>query len=433
MLTVGGKALRVESIPHEYFYSLVLRADLFMLSYMDQQEVQVEEIQGLYGPFSVSERLIQKIWLRQDFVDTAMQTVSGKSLVVKDPGRWNFQEGPDFLESQLLIDGQDCVGDVEVHFDVRDWWSHAHGKNPNFNRVRLHVVLYPPDPTAPVVRTGKGFEPETFVLMTYLDRDLESHAMDAALLELESQDELEWVAQFLQNPLAEREAILHQQMATRWTQKLHYAQIRLHKTVWAQACHQCVLEVLGYARNRAPMTRIADRYPFEVLQSSVHTAETLYVSEVNTWKLNSLRPANHPKRRLAQYLQLMEQRPDWPERLLQWGPQLPQGLEVELSRKQFRRQVQMSALVQDLGESVFAGIFSSSRLHTLCCDALFPLLTAYGLPNLQMYWMHWYPGDMPVALRRFLKRADLVSPAEPFSHGALQAALALSLSRAGAS
>ena len=78
----------------------------------------VEEIQGLYGPFTLTERVVQKIWLRQDFATAGLLTVSGKSLVVKDAGRWNLQEGPDFKEARLIVDGVEIVGDVEVHFNV---------------------------------------------------------------------------------------------------------------------------------------------------------------------------------------------------------------------------------------------------------------------------------------------------------------------------
>ena len=61
----------------------------------------VEEIQGLYGPFTLTERVVQKIWLRQDFATARLLTVSGKTLEVKDPGSWNLQEGPDFKEASL--------------------------------------------------------------------------------------------------------------------------------------------------------------------------------------------------------------------------------------------------------------------------------------------------------------------------------------------
>jgi hypothetical protein len=64
---------------------------------------------------------------------TQLRTVSGKTLRVLDPGRWNLLEGPDFLEARLELDGQKLVGDVEVHFHTSDWQLHEHGANPNFN------------------------------------------------------------------------------------------------------------------------------------------------------------------------------------------------------------------------------------------------------------------------------------------------------------
>ncbi|MDP4879876.1 MAG: DUF2851 family protein, partial [Opitutales bacterium] len=70
----------------------------------------MKEIQGLYGPFTLSERVVQKIWLRQDFETSDLTTVSGQSVVVKDPGRWNLLGGPDFKEARLVIDGQSVVG-----------------------------------------------------------------------------------------------------------------------------------------------------------------------------------------------------------------------------------------------------------------------------------------------------------------------------------
>ena len=46
------------------------------------QQDSVQEIQGLYGAFSVSERLLQKIWLRQDAAFSGAYTQSGKRIEV---------------------------------------------------------------------------------------------------------------------------------------------------------------------------------------------------------------------------------------------------------------------------------------------------------------------------------------------------------------
>ena len=63
---------------------------------------ELQEIQGLYGSFSLSERILQKIWLQGDFDQSTLRTESGKRLRVIDPGRWNLLEGPDFLEIAFL-------------------------------------------------------------------------------------------------------------------------------------------------------------------------------------------------------------------------------------------------------------------------------------------------------------------------------------------
>lgn len=141
----------------------------------------VEEVQGLYGPFSVSEKIIQKIWQQGDYYQTDLRTTSGKPLKVLDPGRWNTNEGPDFIEARLEMDGRELVGDVEVHFHASDWFNHGHDQNPNFSKVILHVMLYAPASE----ESASDISIESLVLMPLLERDLEEYAMEAALLDLE--------------------------------------------------------------------------------------------------------------------------------------------------------------------------------------------------------------------------------------------------------
>ena len=81
---------------------------------------EVQEIQGLYGAFTLTERVLQKIWLRQDFSTENLRTACGRSVEVVDPGRWNLLGGPDFKDARLCIDGRQVDGDVEVHFASSD-------------------------------------------------------------------------------------------------------------------------------------------------------------------------------------------------------------------------------------------------------------------------------------------------------------------------
>ena len=57
---------------------------------------RVAEVQGLYGAYSFSEKLLQKIWLRGDFDRAALVLPDGRRLRVRHPGKWNLLGGPDF-------------------------------------------------------------------------------------------------------------------------------------------------------------------------------------------------------------------------------------------------------------------------------------------------------------------------------------------------
>jgi hypothetical protein len=387
----------------------------------------IEEIQGLYGPFTLTERVIQKIWLRQDFAADGLKTVAEQTLVVKDPGRWNLQEGPDFKEARLIINRVEVIGDVEIHFNVSDWHHHQHEGDPNFDSVVLHVVLHPERKNPEPVKTSKGYIPEVLFLLPVLNRDLEAYVMDEALLELEQQDELEWVATFIEQPLEQRLEVLRKQAEQRWALKLSFAQQRLAAVGWEEACHQYALEVLGYARNRAPMSRIASTYALSIFRGKELSAGQLYVEQSN-WKLSGLRPANHPQQRLKQYLSIVAQQPDWPQRLAKVFEAFPVTVD-KVPTAEFRKLVGLAQLRQEISHNVFSDCLSERRLNTMICDAFLPLATAAGILDGVAYWLHWSPGDAPDALSRFLKHASITSRERPQSNGSNQGALALFLSR----
>ena len=416
---------------------------------------QVAEIQGFYGPFTLSERVIQKVWLRQDFVSTGLKTMSGKRLLIKDPGRWNVHEGPDFKEARLVLDDTELIGDVEVHLNLLDWHYHQHASDTNYDRVLLHVVLCLDSNADSVsrVQTSKGDTPELLYLLPLLEQDLESYAMEDALLELEQQDELEWVVRFLELPFEERIRVLKQRSLIRWQQKIAYAQQRLKTEDWETACHSYALEVLGYKRNRTPMLRLATRYPLVQMRKDVCEHQTLAAErrtgntqveksgEVNSiallagrlfdeeaanWKLNGLRPANHPRRRLIQYLKILMKQPYWPDRLADYLKHFP-ATSFGSRTAAFRKAVELSELRAQLSESVFCSIISEKRFNTLTVDAILPLATAAGLLDGFDYWLHWFPGDCPAALQRFLKQAGTVNRQNPLNNGLIQGALGLFL------
>src|SRR5688572_31406343 len=113
---------------------------------MATKHEQVEEMQGLYGPFTIAERVVQKIWLRRDFEQTGLQLIDGRSILIRAPGSWNLLGGPDFREARIVVDDVPLVGDVEVHFHSSDWHAHRHAEDRAYDQVVLHVILFPPGP-----------------------------------------------------------------------------------------------------------------------------------------------------------------------------------------------------------------------------------------------------------------------------------------------
>lgn len=381
---------------------------------MPEKKIQTVDIQGEYGTVTVSERVLQKIWQRGEFRQERLRTSEGQRLAIRRRGRWNTHEGPDFREAELELDGRVLQGDVEVHFYPQDWFLHGHDRDPHFDRVALHVCLFPPLGTQKPVVTAGGHWPPTLVLLDRLNQDLESTASEEALLALEQTERTVALEVMLHRPLEERLFELRERAGRRWRQKAAFARKRLERMEWEQACHLTVLEVLGYRRNRAPMAELAMRYPLGVMGEQ--SAQRLYEDMAGQWALAGLRPPNHPKRRLGQYLSLLERCPDWPERLRGWGLRKGLAVRADAPSAQARRRG-LAGAREVLAEEVLGGAIGGSRFDTLAVDALLPLLAVKTGAELFAAWFHWWAGDMPETLKTFLAQADITGPGRPAANG----------------
>ncbi len=375
-------------------------------------------------PAEVPERLAQRLWLRQAFRHGGLRTLSGKPLRVRRPGRWNHHEGPDFRDSILEIDGQVVRGDVELHLRRRDWARHGHTTDANYGAVALHVVVFPPTVAEQRALTHEGREPETIVLLDWLERDLASLAAEEALLESTRADPIA-----LAEPLAhlQKESLrrsLRAQALRRWRHKRRFAARRLQAHPFAEACHQLLLEGLGYSRNREPMARVALQWPLSRWTQAPPTLECLLNQPDLRWKRGGVRPPNQPAHRLTQYTRLTTRRPDWPDHLLAWGRDLRILAEHGQSTRAFRCEGGFNACRQALAEDVLAGVLAGTRLDTLLADVCLPLLAEHLRVDLFGWWFHARAGDAPQALHELEKLLPLTGTAEwPRCNGWLQALL----------
>lgn len=91
----------------------------------------------------ISERLLHHLWLRKIALKRGLRTCDGQDVEVSNPGLWNGQEGPDFLNARLQwADGRCLEGHVEVHLFSSDWKRHGHHADERYDGVILHVAMW---------------------------------------------------------------------------------------------------------------------------------------------------------------------------------------------------------------------------------------------------------------------------------------------------
>ncbi len=398
----------------------------------------VAEIQGLYGPFSFHEKLLQKIWLRGDFERTKARTADGRMVRIVHPGKWNLLGGPDFRGAKLAIDdGAELIGDVELHLRAADWVAHAHAADRAYDGVVLHVVLFPPE-AGHVTRGGDGREIPVLALLPLLHHDLEEFAAEEAVELLAGRAVARIPDELAALDEVELAALIAEHAAARWRQKVHFARLRVGRLGWEAACHQTALEVLGYRFNRAPMLHIAARWPLAEWGSGTVDPAAIFADQAHAWSLQGVRPANHPRTRLAQYATWAVARPDWPARLGEFASTLPRDSRPTrlLGTREARRAEQFPAVRERFATEICADALGGTRLDNVICDGFLPLMAARdhesgpATDGLGGLWHHWYTGDLPPFVLRALRELGVFAgPTRPACHGAAQGLLGWLLER----
>lgn len=395
----------------------------------------VAEVQGLYGAFSFPEKLLQKIWLRGDFERAAAITADGRRVRIVHPGKWNLLGGPDFSAARLRFGDQperETTGDVEVHLRAPDWDAHGHVRDPAYDRVVLHVVLFPPEKRLTTTGAG-GREIPILALLPLLHRGLEEFAADEAVETLANRPLARLPDELGVLPARELATLLHRHATARWKQKVHYAKLRVERLGWEAACHHAALEILGYRFNRAPMLRIAGEWPLEKWAAGAAQPEEIFAAEAanNGWSLQGVRPANHPRTRLRQYAAWVRERPDWPVRAQAFAAELAAAeIEGATPTREVRRARRFTALRERIADELCAGAIGGTRLDNVICDGLLPLLAARTGRDLHAAWYHWFAGDLPPMLTSGLRQLGFLDGREhPACHGAAQGLLGWLLER----
>ena len=85
------------------------------------------------------EMMYQYLW-RTGALGRDFDLTDGSRIHVANPGRQNFDAGPDFADARVAMGGTVWAGNVEIHVRASDWFLHRHHTDRAYDSVILHVV-----------------------------------------------------------------------------------------------------------------------------------------------------------------------------------------------------------------------------------------------------------------------------------------------------
>ena len=277
------------------------------------------------------ERLLQSVWHHQRLRRDELRTTDGQPVRVLHPGFWNRGAGPDFRAAVVQFgEDQPRSGDIEVDLVSRNWQGHQHDRNPAFANVILHVVWAS---TAETSCPSPALALEPFLDMPLAE--MQSWAVGGAAEHWPESLRGTCCAPLGQLSAAQTEELLQQAAWVRFQRKAGELECRARQAGWEQALWEGVFRALGYKQNVWPMQRLAELLPEmadgaespQALQARLLGVSGFLPAAAaqpddylrvlwehwwresdrfravqmpkNLWRLNGLRPANQPQRRLA--------------------------------------------------------------------------------------------------------------------------------------
>ncbi len=301
----------------------------------------VREPRAFSPVFPYSERHLHCVWYDDDLRPTSLKDASGEPVIVERPGRWNLEAGPDFLAALVRVGSRMIAGDVEIHIHPRDWISHGHHNDTRYDNVRIHVTYF----EAHVDRAL--FPPGTI----HISLQTALHHKPGFSLDCVDPTAYPYSVRGPRRPCHEIIKAAPEGTADALLEAAGKERLRRKAAAFAdiarergtdQALYEEISTALGYKHNKTPFRRLARIVPRDALRhesaGDPHVAyailagvsgllpkepspawppenrrflrrvwddwwprasrwEHLSLPE-NSWRLNGLRPVNHPLRRL---------------------------------------------------------------------------------------------------------------------------------------
>ncbi len=259
----------------------------------------------------VSERQVQAVWYDGRLRPGVMYAADGRRVKVIDPGVWNLEAGPDFLDAVLEIgnSGHRMKGDVEIHLNPSDWAAHHHSSDVRYRNVIAHVTWRSGGfdsagtdalPAGCVsicigkyLRGRPDFSPDDIDVAAYPYANIPKTLRPCEVL--------------LKNNYDLCFNVLHGAGLRRLEMKSRRIKMRLVRAGdRAQVFYEEVMGALGFKYNQISFRTLAESVPWRELPCDKESvleilkcAAGMQVEHIAPWKRANVRPNNTPEKRFA--------------------------------------------------------------------------------------------------------------------------------------
>ena len=291
----------------------------------------------------IDEKNIHLLWYEKKYNYKKLTTTDGKKLTVINPGEWNLDAGPDFINAIIKVDKKIFIGDVEIHRKYSDWKLHKHDSDIRYKNTILHVFIIP---------DRRQIKKHKNIFQVNLSKFININ-------DIKIYSDITGYPYFSSAGTGQCSKVIKLFELSRFYNLLKYAgdgRIILKskqfddinsESLIEQKLYELLCESLGYINNRIPMTKMAKIFPIKLLYKIINKVkkrkrilvlESIYYGlsnlipdisdfydsetnryllslkktwgkyrnkffnkmiDKNEWNFNKIRPFNHPIRRIS--------------------------------------------------------------------------------------------------------------------------------------
>lgn len=205
----------------------------------------------------LTESDLHQFWKTSRYFSHPLKSVEDHRIEVIRRGRHNTDGGPDFRDAVIRIDGRIRQGDVELHLQAKDWFTHGHHQDPAYNHVVLHVAL-DSGAVPPALFCENGLS----VSQVLVPGDV----LGVRAAEQETQQSLPiFDCPLSAAPRNKILATIQRAGELRFQQKVEALREQIQSVSWDQLLYTALCEGLGYSKNKAPFRKLAELLPIDLL------------------------------------------------------------------------------------------------------------------------------------------------------------------------